>query len=113
MTTSLRWKEMHNSQKKNIIMTIPLGRMVAYSRSAELRARFDSSHMSGGHGIWEPLEADPEIVFSWGFETGNHGFRKTITPIRNYWEQYFRARKMHAKGQATKFVISGLHSVGL
>lgn len=23
----------------------------AYSRSAELRARFDSSHMSGGHGI--------------------------------------------------------------
>ena len=39
--------------------------------------------MSGGHGIWEPLEGDPEIVFSWGFETGNHGFRKTITPIRN------------------------------
>ena len=85
----------------------------AYSRSAELRARFDSSHMSGGHGIWEPLEGDPEIVFSWGFETGNHGFKKELTPIRIYWEQYFRARKMHAKGQATKFVISGLHSVGL
>lgn len=55
--------------------------------------------MSGGHGIWEPLEGDPEIVFSWGFETGNHGFRKTITPIRNYWEQYFRVRKCMPKGK--------------
>lgn len=88
----------------------------AYSRSAELRARFDSSNMSGGHGIWTPLSnyvADPETVFSWGFETGNHGFHVTKTPIRTYWEQYFRARKAQAKGQATKFVISGLHSVGL
>lgn len=40
-------------------------------------------------------------------------FSLTCVVIRNYWEQYFRARKMHAKGQATKFVISGLHSVGL
>lgn len=88
----------------------------AFSRSAELRARFDSSKMAGGHGIWRPLSdytADPETVFSWGFETGNHGWYVGKTPIRTYWEQYFRARKTQAKGQAIKFVISGLHSVGL
>lgn len=88
----------------------------ATGKSAELKAQFDSSKMSGGHGIWKPLSdytADPETVFSWGFETGNHGWYVIKTPIRTYWEQYFRARKIQAKGQATKYVINGLHSVGL
>ena len=88
----------------------------AYSRSAEFRARFDSGNMGGGHGIWAPFSNyadDPGQIFSWGFESGNHGWYVGGTPIRTYWEQYFRARKTQAKGQATKFVISGLHSVGL
>lgn len=87
-----------------------------YARTARLKVKFDSSKMSGGHGIWTPLSyytADPETVFSWGFETGNHGWYVRKTPIRTYWEQYFRARKMHAKEQAKKSVINGLHSVGL
>lgn len=87
-----------------------------YARAARLKVKFDSSGMSGGHGIWTPLSnytADPETVFSWGFETGNHGWFVRKTPIRTYWEQYFRARKMHAKEQSKKSVINGLHSVGL
>ena len=89
---------------------------ISDSRDALIVAEFSADNMEGGHGVWRPLSdyaADPETVFEWGFETGNHGFYVTKTPVRFYWEQYFRARKQHAKPQALKHVIAGLKSVGL
>lgn len=86
---------------------------ISDSRDALIVAEFSADNMQGGHGMWKPLLNDPEIVFGWGFETGNHGFYVTKTPVRFYWEQYFRARKQHAKSQALKYVILGLKSVGL
>lgn len=89
---------------------------IADARDALILARFSADNMEGGHGIWKPLSdyaSDPKIVFQWGFETGNHGFNVTRTPVRTYWEQYFKVRKQSAKISALTHVISGLKSVGL
>lgn len=86
------------------------------ARHCQIKINFSSEHMNGGHGLWAPLSnyaEDPGQVFEWGFETGNHGWYVKGTPIRKYWEVYFKNLETRAPSWANKYISRGLHSVGL
>ena len=85
---------------------------LVFSRGCSVKIEFSQDNMNGGHGF-APLHNDPGQVFTWGFETGNHGWYVSGIPVRTYWEIYFKSLESRAKSWATKYVISGLHSVGL
>lgn len=85
---------------------------IVFGRGCSVKAEFSPSFMHGGHGF-APLYDDPGLIYTWGFETGNHGWYVSGTPVRTYWEQYFNALKSRTKSWATRFVIQGLKSVGL
>lgn len=82
------------------------------NRNCTVKTNFSASHMHGGHGF-SALHTDPEQVFTWGFETGNHGWYVGGTPVRTYWEVYYNNLKSRAKPWAVRFITQGLKSVGL
>ena len=93
-------------------------KVTAYSlgHGCQVKIDFSPSHMKGGHGMWRPLSEyapDPGQVFEWGFETGNHGWNVPGTPVRTYWEVYYRTLQNRTKSWANRFVVQGLRSVGL
>lgn len=86
------------------------------TRGCQIKIRFSSDNMVGGHGIWRPLSdyaPDPEQVFEWGFETGHHGWYVQQTSIREYWEIYHKNLQNRAQLWANRYVKKGLQSVGL
>lgn len=85
---------------------------LVFGRGCEVKTEFSPSNMNGGHGF-DLLHDDPGQVFTWGFETGGHGWYVTRTPVRKYWEQYYKVLESRAKPWAIRFVGQGFKSVGL
>lgn len=83
-----------------------------YGHGCQLKIEFSPKNMNGGHGF-APLHNDPGQVFEWGFETGMHGWYVQRTPVRTYWEVYYKALNNRAHSWASKYVIKGFKSVGL
>lgn len=94
------------------IMNMHNTESVSDNRIAIINIEFSPSFMKGGHGF-APLHNDPGQVFEWGFETGNHGWYVPGTPVRIYWQQYFKILDKRAKHWAIRYVTQGLKSVGL
>lgn len=86
------------------------------TRGCQLKIRFSSDNMVGGHGVWQHFSNyadDPEQIFTWGFETGHHGWNVQLTSIRDYWKVYYKLLQNRMPLWADKYVKRGLQSVGL